>query len=188
MSRAEHESWMRETLAEASRGWGDTHPNPMVGAMIVEDGRVVAVGHHARAGGPHAEVAALNALGRSPWEGATLYVTLEPCSTQGRTAPCSEAIIASGIRHVVAGATHPKPQHAGRGYNVLREIGIDVDHRNLDPTLGRGRRGGDQATDHRQQQSRRRHRSQPYPRAHDLSPRCGQKDVPIEKSKLWNRS
>jgi diaminohydroxyphosphoribosylaminopyrimidine deaminase/5-amino-6-(5-phosphoribosylamino)uracil reductase len=126
MSRAEHESWMREALAEASRGWGDTHPNPMVGAVIVESGRAVAVGHHARAGGPHAEVAALNALGRKPGEGATLYVTLAPCSTQGRTPPCSEAIIASGIRRVVAGATDPNPNHAGRGFNVLREFGIDV--------------------------------------------------------------
>ncbi|HUG12676.1 MAG TPA: bifunctional diaminohydroxyphosphoribosylaminopyrimidine deaminase/5-amino-6-(5-phosphoribosylamino)uracil reductase RibD [Opitutaceae bacterium] len=126
MSRAEHESWMREALAEARRGWGDTHPNPMVGALIVEDGRAVAVGHHARAGGPHAEIAALNALGRKPWEGATLYVTLEPCSTQGRTPPCTEAIIASGIRRVVAGATDPNPSHAGRGFNILREFGIDV--------------------------------------------------------------
>jgi diaminohydroxyphosphoribosylaminopyrimidine deaminase/5-amino-6-(5-phosphoribosylamino)uracil reductase len=89
MSRAEHEFWMREALVEANRAWGDTHPNPMVGALIVEDGRAVAAGHHARAGGPHAEVAALNTLGRKPWEGATLYVTLEPCSTQGRTPACS---------------------------------------------------------------------------------------------------
>ena len=71
-------------LALARKGWGDTHPNPMVGALIVEDGRVVAEGFHAKAGAPHAEVMALQALGRRPLAGATLYVTLEPCSTHGQ--------------------------------------------------------------------------------------------------------
>lgn len=126
MSLAKHEKWMREALAAATLGWGDTHPNPMVGAVIVEDGQATATGHHARAGGAHAEVAALESLGRRPREGATLYVTLEPCSTQGRTPPCTEAIIAAGIRRVVVGATDPNPSHAGRGFDVLREFGVEV--------------------------------------------------------------
>ena len=126
MNRAEHESFMREALAEAVRAWGDTHPNPMVGAVIVENGVILARGFHARAGTAHAEVNALQALGRKPWEGATLYVTLEPCSTHGRMPPCTEAIIASGIRHVVIGARDPNPFHGGRGPGILREAGIDV--------------------------------------------------------------
>ena len=126
MNRAEHEPFMREALAEANRAWGDTHPNPMVGAVIVEDGIVVARGHHTRAGEAHAEVAAIKDLGRRPSEEATLYVTLEPCSTQGRTPPCTEAIIDSGIRRVVAGATDPNPKHSGKGFNDLREFGIEV--------------------------------------------------------------
>lgn len=126
MNRAEHESFMREALGEAIRAWGDTHPNPMVGAVIVEEGVVLARGYHARAGTPHAEVNALQALGRKPREGATLYCTLEPCSTHGRTGPCTEAIIKSGIRRVVIGATDPNPAHAGHGFEILREFGVAV--------------------------------------------------------------
>lgn len=126
MNRAEHESFMREALAEAARAWGDTHPNPMVGAVIVENGVVLARGFHARAGAAHAEVHALQSLGRKPWEGATLYVTLEPCSTHGRMPPCTEAIVASGIRNVVIGARDPNPFHGGRGPGILRDAGINV--------------------------------------------------------------
>lgn len=128
MSRVEDESFMRDALAEAKRGWGDTHPNPMVGAVVVEDGKVIAAGHHARAGGDHAEVAALKSLGRRPQDGASLYVTLEPCSTHGRTPPCTEAIIQSGIRRLVVGAIDPNPAHAGRAVDMLRESGIEVIH------------------------------------------------------------
>lgn len=117
---------MRRALALARRAWGDTHPNPMVGALIVEDGQVVAEGFHARDGGPHAERVALAALGRKPRPGATLYVTLEPCSTQGRTGACTEAIIEAGFARVVAGATDPNPAHAGRGFAQLRAAGIEV--------------------------------------------------------------
>lgn len=117
---------MRRALDLARKGWGTTHPNPMVGAVIVEDGRVVAEGFHARDGGPHAEREALAALGRPPNAGATLYVTLEPCSTPGRTGACTDAIAASGIGRVVAGATDPNPQHAGRGFEVLRRGGVEV--------------------------------------------------------------
>lgn len=117
---------MDRALGVARRAWGETHPNPMVGALVVEGGEVVAEGFHARAGGPHAEVAALGALGRRPRPGATLVVTLEPCSTHGRTGPCTEAIAAAGIARVVAGATDPNPAHRGGGYARLRELGVEV--------------------------------------------------------------
>ena len=121
-----HENFMRRALGLARKAWGETHPNPMVGALIVEDGKVVAEGFHARDGGPHAERAALAALGRGPAPGATLYVTMEPCSTQGRTGACCEAIREAGIAHVVAGADDPNPAHAGRGFDALRAAGIRV--------------------------------------------------------------
>jgi diaminohydroxyphosphoribosylaminopyrimidine deaminase/5-amino-6-(5-phosphoribosylamino)uracil reductase len=126
MSDPEHESFMRRAILLARRAWGETHPNPMVGALIVEDGEVVAGGYHERDGTPHAERLALADLARNPRAGATLYVTLEPCSTHGRTGACTDAIIASGIRTVVVGATDPNPVHAGRGFEVLRAAGIEV--------------------------------------------------------------
>lgn len=119
---------MRRALELARKGWGATHPNPMVGAVIVEQDKVVAEGWHARDGGPHAERVALQALGRRPAPGATLYVTLEPCCTAGRTGACTEAIVAAGIRRVVVGATDPNPHHAGRGYEVLRGAGVEVSY------------------------------------------------------------
>jgi len=126
MSAAEHEAHMHRALLLARRGWGDTHPNPMVGCVLVEDGQVTAEGFHARDGGPHAERVALASLGRNPIPGATLYVTLEPCSTEGRTGACTDAILAAGIRRVVVGAADPNPAHAGRGFEVLRRAGADV--------------------------------------------------------------
>ncbi len=117
---------MRRALAVARRGWGTTHPNPMVGALVVEDGEVVAEGHHALAGESHAEVRALEALGRKPRPGATLYVTLEPCCTHGRTPPCTDAIVDAGFARVVAGATDPNPAHAGKGFDLLRAGGVEV--------------------------------------------------------------
>ncbi len=117
---------MRRAITLARQAWGRTHPNPLVGAVIVEGGRVVAEGFHAQDGGPHAERAALAALGRAPRPDATLYVTLEPCSTHGRTGACCDAIRAAGIRRVVVGATDPNPAHAGRGLEVLRAAGVDV--------------------------------------------------------------
>ena len=94
------EQYMAEALAEAQKGWGMTHPNPMVGALIVEYGEVVARGFHARSGEAHAEVNALNNLGRTPKENAVLYVTLEPCMTKGRTGACTEVIQRAGIREI----------------------------------------------------------------------------------------
>ncbi|HYC72494.1 MAG TPA: bifunctional diaminohydroxyphosphoribosylaminopyrimidine deaminase/5-amino-6-(5-phosphoribosylamino)uracil reductase RibD [Opitutaceae bacterium] len=122
----EHDGFMRRAIAAARRGWGDTHPNPLVGAVVVEDGAIVAEGHHARAGEPHAEVNALRALGRKPRPGATLYVTLEPCSTHGRTPPCVDAIADAGLARVVVGATDPNPAHAGQGFEILRAGGVEV--------------------------------------------------------------
>lgn len=119
---------MRQALGLARRGYGQTAPNPMVGAVLVKGGRIIGRGWHRRAGLPHAEIEALHdAQNRdhSP-KGATLYVTLEPCCTHGRTPPCTEAIIAAGIKRVVVGATDPNPHHAGKGFKILRRAGIEV--------------------------------------------------------------
>jgi diaminohydroxyphosphoribosylaminopyrimidine deaminase/5-amino-6-(5-phosphoribosylamino)uracil reductase len=122
----EHVRFMRRALELARGVWGTTHPNPMVGAVVVEEGAIVAEGATAPDGGPHAEKAALAALGRAARPGATLYVTLEPCCTEGRTGACTDSILAAGIRKVVVGATDPNPAHAGRGFTVLRERGVEV--------------------------------------------------------------
>jgi diaminohydroxyphosphoribosylaminopyrimidine deaminase/5-amino-6-(5-phosphoribosylamino)uracil reductase len=122
--------FMRLALRLARRGYGTTSPNPMVGAVLMKGGKILGRGWHHRAGEPHAEIEALlNAqkLGNSA-RGATIYVTLEPCCTQGRTPPCTAAIIAAGIQRVVVGATDPNPQHAGRGFEILRRAGIEVVH------------------------------------------------------------
>jgi diaminohydroxyphosphoribosylaminopyrimidine deaminase/5-amino-6-(5-phosphoribosylamino)uracil reductase len=127
MSRAEDEKFMRLALREAARGLGRTSPNPAVGAVIVKGGRVLARGWHQRAGAPHAEIEALHALGKPQLaRGATLYVTLEPCCTRGRTPPCTDAIIHAGFARVVAGATDPNPRHAGRGFAILKDAGVRV--------------------------------------------------------------
>jgi diaminohydroxyphosphoribosylaminopyrimidine deaminase/5-amino-6-(5-phosphoribosylamino)uracil reductase len=125
-SNESHIFFMRRALELARRGWGGTHPNPMVGALIVEDDEVVAEGFHEKAGEPHAEIHALRALGRKPKKSAVLYVTLEPCCTHGRTPPCTEAIVDAGITQVVAGATDPNPAHAGKGFDLLRAGGVEV--------------------------------------------------------------
>jgi len=119
---------MREAIWLARRAWGRTSPNPMVGAVLVKKGKAIGQGWHRLAGGPHAEIEAIRDAqqhGHSP-RGATLYVTLEPCSTLGRTPPCTAAIIAAGIGRVVVGATDPNPQHAGRGFAILRRARITV--------------------------------------------------------------
>ena len=120
--------WMRAALRLARRGLGTTSPNPMVGAVLVKGGKIIGRGWHRRAGLPHAEIEALrNAQkrGHNP-RGATLYVTLEPCCTHGRTPPCTDAIIAAGIKRVVIGATDPNPEHSGRAFKILRRAGIGV--------------------------------------------------------------
>jgi diaminohydroxyphosphoribosylaminopyrimidine deaminase/5-amino-6-(5-phosphoribosylamino)uracil reductase len=119
--------FMRAALAEARKGVGHTSPNPAVGAVIVKNGRILARGHHHAAGQPHAEIEAIRAA-KNParLRGATIYVTLEPCSTHGRTPPCTEAILRHGFARVVFGATDPNPAHAGRAERLLREAGVAV--------------------------------------------------------------
>jgi len=120
------ERLMRRALELAERGRGLTSPNPMVGAVVVTpEGEVVGEGFHARAGGRHAEVEALRAAGARA-RGATLYVTLEPCSHQGRTPPCSAAVIEAGVARVVAAVSDPNPLVSGRGFAQLRAAGIAV--------------------------------------------------------------
>ncbi len=122
--------YLRLALRLARRAYGLTSPNPLVGAVLVKRSRVIGQGWHHRAGESHAEIEALRDAtrrGLSP-TGATLYVTLEPCCTHGRTPPCTDAIIAAGIKRVVAAATDPNPAHAGRGFEVLRGAGIEVVH------------------------------------------------------------
>ncbi len=109
----------------ARRGFGRTTPNPMVGAVLVKNGKIIGQGWHHRAGEPHAEIEALRAAKENP-KGATLFVTLEPCCTHGRTPPCTEAIIAAGLKRVVVAALDPNPAHRGRGLKILRKAGISV--------------------------------------------------------------
>src|SRR5437588_3618624 len=120
--------YMRLALRLARRGYGTTSPNPMVGAVLVKRGKIIGQGWHHRAGEPHAEIEALRAAQKRGHnaEGATLYVTLEPCCTHGRTPPCTEAIIAAGIRRVVAGATDPNPRHCGNGFKILKRAGLAI--------------------------------------------------------------
>ena len=122
-------SWLRQALNLARRGYGCTSPNPMVGAVLVKGWQIVGRGWHRRAGAPHGEIEAIQDAQRRGFSprGATLYVTLEPCCTRGRTPPCTEAIIAAGIQRVVVGATDPNPKHSGRAFAILRRAGIKVD-------------------------------------------------------------
>jgi diaminohydroxyphosphoribosylaminopyrimidine deaminase/5-amino-6-(5-phosphoribosylamino)uracil reductase len=119
-----------QALRLARRGCGVTSPNPTVGAVLVKGGKIIGRGRTSPAGGPHAEIEALlNAQKRRhPPRGATLYVTLEPCCTHGRTPPCTEAIIAAGIKKVVVGATDPNPKHSGKAFKILKRAGIEVVH------------------------------------------------------------
>ena len=117
--------WMARALALAARGRGLTSPNPMVGALVIQDGAIVAERFHERAGGPHAEAAALADAGVRA-RGATLYVTLEPCNHVGRTPPCAEAVIRAGVGRVVAATSDPNPRVTGGGAAVLRAASIEV--------------------------------------------------------------
>ena len=121
------ELYMARALKLAARGRFTTHPNPNVGCVIVKDGEIVGEGFHYRAGEPHAEVHALRMAGEQA-QGATAYVTLEPCSHHGRTPPCCEALIAAGVSRVVAAMQDPNPQVAGRGLYRLQQEGVDVSH------------------------------------------------------------
>lgn len=117
--------FMQQALSLAAKGEGYTSPNPMVGAVVVKDGQIVGQGYHQRAGTPHAEVHALRDAGELA-QGATIYVTLEPCCHYGRTPPCTEAIKKAGIKRVVAAITDPNPLVAGKGLKLLEEAGLEV--------------------------------------------------------------
>jgi diaminohydroxyphosphoribosylaminopyrimidine deaminase/5-amino-6-(5-phosphoribosylamino)uracil reductase len=120
------EKFMRVALNEAKKALGQTSPNPAVGAVLVIDNQIVSKGHHREAGRAHAEIECLRDFGATIPARATLYVTLEPCSTAGRTAPCTDAIIRAGLKNVVIGATDLNPQHSGRGRVELRNAGVRV--------------------------------------------------------------
>jgi len=126
MPSAADRELMRHALALAERGLYTTTPNPRVGCVIAKDGAVVGTGWHEKAGLPHAEVLALKAAGKRA-KGATLYVNLEPCSHQGRTPPCVDAVIPAGIERVVAAMQDPNPRVAGAGFAKLRAAGIEVE-------------------------------------------------------------
>lgn len=118
--------FMQHALRLAEKALGQTSPNPMVGAVIVKSGKIIAEGFHRKAGGEHAEIVALKSAGRRA-KGATLYVTLEPCCHQGRTGPCTDAIVRAGVRRVVYAMRDPNPRVAGKGLARLRKVGICVD-------------------------------------------------------------
>ncbi len=120
------ESFMRQALELAAQGEGYVEPNPMVGAVIVKDGVIIGEGCHAKFGGPHAEVNALSAC-KVPTNGATLYVTLEPCCHHGKTPPCVDAILKAGIARVVVALEDPFPAVSGKGIATLRAAGVKVE-------------------------------------------------------------
>jgi diaminohydroxyphosphoribosylaminopyrimidine deaminase/5-amino-6-(5-phosphoribosylamino)uracil reductase len=122
----DHEHLSR-AIEIATRGRGRVHPNPIVGAVVVKDGAVVGEGWHAEYGGPHAEVNAIAACDGADLTGATIYVSLEPCCHQGKTGPCTEAIVAAGITRVVVASDDPTEKASGRGLGILRDEGVTVD-------------------------------------------------------------
>lgn len=124
--RSEDEKYIKIALGLAGKAKGMTSPNPCVGAVIVKGGRIVGRGYHRFAGGPHAEIYALRQAGKKA-EGATLYVSLEPCSHYGRTPPCVDAIISAGVRRVVAAIKDPNPVNNGKGLRILRRNGVKAD-------------------------------------------------------------
>lgn len=120
-----HETYMRRALELAKGGWGKTNPNPLVGAVIVKDGKIIGEGYHRVLGGAHAEVEAFNNANQDV-KGGALYVNLEPCSHYGRTPPCAKKIIEAGISKVVIAMEDPNPKVCGRGIQMLKYAGIEV--------------------------------------------------------------
>ncbi|MEO7166226.1 MAG: bifunctional diaminohydroxyphosphoribosylaminopyrimidine deaminase/5-amino-6-(5-phosphoribosylamino)uracil reductase RibD [Spartobacteria bacterium] len=120
------ETFMWAALAEARRGLGKVSPNPAVGAVLVRGNKIISSGYHRASGLPHAEIECLAAGAGGSLRAATLFVTLEPCSTTGRTPPCCDSIVHAGVGRVVIGATDPNPAHRGRGIEQLRAAGIEV--------------------------------------------------------------
>jgi len=126
MTTERDEQFMRAALNEAKKALGQTSPNPAVGAILVIDNCIVAKGHHRGAGHDHAEIECLRDFGAQVPARASLYVTLEPCSTSGRTAPCTDAILSAGLRSVVVGAIDLNPRHSGKGIARLQNAGVNV--------------------------------------------------------------
>ncbi|MBE6405065.1 MAG: bifunctional diaminohydroxyphosphoribosylaminopyrimidine deaminase/5-amino-6-(5-phosphoribosylamino)uracil reductase RibD [Lentisphaerae bacterium] len=122
-----HKKMMQRALNLAEKARGFTAPNPVVGAVIVKNGKIIGEGWHHGAGQPHAEVEAIRSAGKRSLKGADIYVTLEPCCTTGRTPPCTSAIINAGISRVFAGCTDSNGKHAGKGFEILRAAGITVE-------------------------------------------------------------
>jgi len=120
------EKWMRLALSLAKKGEGKVSPNPMVGAVLVKDGKLIAQGYHRYFGGPHAEVEAIRRAGAEA-NGSTLYVTLEPCSHYGKTPPCTQAIIRAGIKQVIIATLDPNPINSGQGVQELQSAGIETE-------------------------------------------------------------
>jgi diaminohydroxyphosphoribosylaminopyrimidine deaminase / 5-amino-6-(5-phosphoribosylamino)uracil reductase len=120
---------LARALELAEQGRGTTHPNPLVGAVVIRDGKVVGEGWHRRKGEPHAEVLALDAAGERA-AGSTLYLTMEPCAHHGKTPPCTDAVLAAGVSRVVAASLDPNPK-AGGGLETLRAAGVEVEHADL---------------------------------------------------------
>ncbi|NKB24181.1 MAG: bifunctional diaminohydroxyphosphoribosylaminopyrimidine deaminase/5-amino-6-(5-phosphoribosylamino)uracil reductase RibD [Kiritimatiellae bacterium] len=120
-----HERYMKVAFELARKGEGLTRPNPPVGAVLVKNKKIVGAGYHKKAGGHHAEIYALKQAGLKV-NGATLYVTLEPCSTFGKTPPCTQAVLSAGIARVVVSTNDPNPLHAGKGLTQLRKHGVEV--------------------------------------------------------------
>src|SRR6266540_2245864 len=125
-TETDHEHLAR-AIELAERGVGSVSPNPVVGAVVVKDDRVVGEGWHEEYGGPHAEVNAIAAVGETDLRGATLYVSLEPCCHQGQQPPCTDAILQAGIGRVVVASDDPTEKASGRGLGILRDEGVQVD-------------------------------------------------------------
>jgi len=126
MDKNSDEKYMARAIELAKRGTGGVNPNPLVGAVIVKDGKIIGEGWHKKFGGPHAEVWALNEAGENA-KGATIYVTLEPCSHQGKTPPCAKRIIEAGIKKCVVACIDPNPLVAGKGIKIMEDAGIEVE-------------------------------------------------------------
>jgi len=118
--------YMKRALDLARKGWGTTGPNPMVGAVIVKNGKIIGEGYHERPGEAHAEINALNSVSERA-DGAVIYVNLEPCFHYGRTPPCAKALIKAGIKRAVIAMKDPNPRVAGRGIDMMREAGMQVE-------------------------------------------------------------
>ena len=124
MNKTVDEKFMARAIELAFRGLGGVNPNPLVGAVVVKDGKIIGEGWHKKYGGPHAEVWALNEAGENA-KGATIYVTLEPCSHFGRTPPCAKGLVEAGVSKVIAAMCDPNPQVAGKGLQILSDAGIE---------------------------------------------------------------